>query len=692
MKKLLYILLFFPLQLWATDYYVSNAGDDGNAGTSSGQPWETLEKVRTYGWSPGFAAGDRILFHRGDTFRGYLVVYNSGSSGSPITFGAYGAGVKPKIIGAIDASSTSNWTNTATNIWRMTGLASPVSDAGNVIYNNEASCGVKRVEYSQLTSQGNWHYDSDNDYVYIYSTANPGTYYSHIEIGGVLSENIITAYGRSYVTFDNLDVRYSANNGIFLHNCSNINITHCEFSWIGGMYYGLDPAGYRMGNGIQIWNNANDFQIYGNYVHDTYDTGISPQGEGAYTQANLNIHHNLFNRCYWTYEVFMSGSRTLTNVDFNNNTCLNSGSGWSVNQRPDAYNARHVRTWGEDGTLTGNDIKNNIFAYATITAIAHYYECPFIMDYNLYYVNTVGYIYSSTYTTLAQWQSATSQESHSLSANPLFNSDFTLQESSPAVGAGTNLGYSTDYNGDPIVGTPDMGAFEYQGEEYVEQLINLVIEGHSFVAPGSYGATIIPSVVDYSSLHNVGMGGSEIEDVESRAATVDGYLVSESSTLQNVLCLWIGVNDLSYIVGEGATHYALLKSYVEDRVAAGWDVFAFTITPSDAYGRGAQFEIERNVFNNLMRNDLDAIAGVHVLNTDAVPQLVDIDNTYYWPAEPGGGALHPSAAAVTLAAGLFSAAVESFWGGEEPVPVGDTGIVVSGGKFVVISGKLVKKQ
>jgi hypothetical protein len=231
----------------------------------------------------------------------------------------------------------------------MTGLASPVSDAGNVIYNNEASCGVKRVEYSQLTSQGNWHYDSDNDYVYIYSTANPGTYYSHIEIGGVLSENIITAYGRSYVTFDNLDVRYSANNGIFLHNCSNINITHCEFSWIGGMYYGLDPAGYRMGNGIQIWNNANDFQIYGNYVHDTYDTGISPQGEGAYTQSNINIHHNLFNRCYWTYEVFMSGSRTLTNVDFNNNTCLNSGSGWSVNQRPDAYNARHVRTWGRTG-------------------------------------------------------------------------------------------------------------------------------------------------------------------------------------------------------------------------------------------------------------------------------------------------------------------------------------------------------
>ena len=50
--------------------------------------------------------------------------------------------------------------------------------------------------------------------------------------------------------------------------------------------------------------------------------------------------------------------------------------------------------------------------------------------------------------------------------NPLFVSpstgDFHLQPTSPAIDAGTNVGLTSDFAGNPIVGNPDIGAYEYQ--------------------------------------------------------------------------------------------------------------------------------------------------------------------------------------------------------------------------------------
>lgn len=79
-----------------TTYYVSNAGSDAAAGTSPAAAWETISKVN----GETFSAGDSILFNRDDVWRETLVPPSSGSSGSPITFGAYGSGSKPRITGA----------------------------------------------------------------------------------------------------------------------------------------------------------------------------------------------------------------------------------------------------------------------------------------------------------------------------------------------------------------------------------------------------------------------------------------------------------------------------------------------------------------------------------------------------------------------------------------------------------------
>lgn len=78
-------------------YYISSTeGNDLNTGLSSSQPWKSMDKVNSLAPSPG----DQMLFKRGDSWNGTLTINSSGTSGSPITYGAYGTGEKPVIYGS----------------------------------------------------------------------------------------------------------------------------------------------------------------------------------------------------------------------------------------------------------------------------------------------------------------------------------------------------------------------------------------------------------------------------------------------------------------------------------------------------------------------------------------------------------------------------------------------------------------
>lgn len=97
MKKVL-ILIFL---IWAniasaTDYYVSNTGNNSNAGTI-GSPWQTISKVQTVLNNGTIVAGDRIFFKKGDTFTGSMSITggNNGTLGNEITISSYGTGARP---------------------------------------------------------------------------------------------------------------------------------------------------------------------------------------------------------------------------------------------------------------------------------------------------------------------------------------------------------------------------------------------------------------------------------------------------------------------------------------------------------------------------------------------------------------------------------------------------------------------
>jgi hypothetical protein len=83
---LLTVLCLSPLAHAATYYVDCNAGNDGNAGTSSSAAWKTLTPVN----AKVFAPGDSLLLIMGCTWTGTLQPGGSGANGNTITINEYG--------------------------------------------------------------------------------------------------------------------------------------------------------------------------------------------------------------------------------------------------------------------------------------------------------------------------------------------------------------------------------------------------------------------------------------------------------------------------------------------------------------------------------------------------------------------------------------------------------------------------
>lgn len=120
-SKCLALILFVGLtseaaMARATTFYLSATGNDGNSGTSEASPWRSIDKLNAS--SASIHAGDSILFNRGDTFYGGIVVSVSGTAGSPITYGAYGSTALPLPI-ITGLSEVSAWSADGTNIYAV---------------------------------------------------------------------------------------------------------------------------------------------------------------------------------------------------------------------------------------------------------------------------------------------------------------------------------------------------------------------------------------------------------------------------------------------------------------------------------------------------------------------------------------------------------------------------------------------
>lgn len=488
------------------NYYVKNGGNDSADGLSDANAWATISKVNGF----SFSTGSCVYFKRGDTWREFphlIIDWNGTSASSPAIIGAYGTGDKPIFDCSIDMGSSGSWADQGSNHWRWTG-AWYNTDIGNLVFGDDTSFGVKKATTAECTMQGHFcaHYtgtiaDSSCDYLEMYSTSNPGTYYSgKIRgcIGSVANSQRAGIYcnGRSHVVIQDIDVRYHGLMGVHaVFPVVDVIIERCDIYMIGGGYISYAGSYARAGNGIQIWQGGTDIQVRYNVLDQCYDSGLTTQGGDA-TYVRHWFHHNVITRTNNHIEMWVEtgGTGPVTNWIIANNVCWDAGKEWAHAQRPDpGFGPKNInlRRFGYlTRAVSDCYCVNNVLGPLTDTpgtgapkhlqlGVFDEYIEGWVIDNNCYYPdynyvsgNDPTTVYQGSegplYQTLDEWKAWTAAHSpskpmdvHSFSSDPLFvnptTSDFALQVGSPCLNTGTFI------SGINTANPPNIGVYEEDG-------------------------------------------------------------------------------------------------------------------------------------------------------------------------------------------------------------------------------------
>ena len=116
----------------------------GNDGLTKENPLHSIDKIK-------LNAGDTVLFKRGTVIRTPLFL-QSGESGKPITYGAYGEGANPVVNTSVQACDSEQWQEEYPNIWRFTGELP--SEICNIVFDDGICFGNLRWEMESLKKQG----------------------------------------------------------------------------------------------------------------------------------------------------------------------------------------------------------------------------------------------------------------------------------------------------------------------------------------------------------------------------------------------------------------------------------------------------------------------------------------------------------------------------------------------------------
>lgn len=295
-------------------YYVdARAGKDGNSGTSEAQAWQGLGFVSSRNLKPG----DRILFKRGEVWKGSLEIYRSGAPGKQISFDAYGTGAKPVLsgVGEVEGWNTeSNWIQEG-NCWHMAFKPGAAHMYRLFIDNREKQRAKSKGALGDVTC---WYWE--NNRLYVYTKVNPAAAFSTMEYAGGVAYSVYSC-NANYITLTNLDVRGGCD-AIHLSNCDHWIIESCSIGWYAGemgikaypskkgasdyvevrncvidsgkrhinSWYNEDPC-----EGI-ILQHANYWKIHHNVIKDWCHAGVGLSGAEGPTNFN-EIYNN-----YITFE------------------------------------------------------------------------------------------------------------------------------------------------------------------------------------------------------------------------------------------------------------------------------------------------------------------------------------------------------------------------------------------------------
>lgn len=234
---------------------------------------------------------------------------------------------------------------------------------------------------------------------------------------------------------------------------------------------------------IDYWPYALIAESYCEYVHFHHNYVKYFAWGASYSSNhiginNCNVYSNVFESCgftdsYWSFilTVWATGSDVtgesdvvVENVNVYNNSVLRSLSKGSI-----------ILANG-DGTVSNGitryiNLKNNIFS-TDVTDVGYGWayivnETERMTDITIYNNVIYGNVNSNDPSYYgSSVEPSNYDEQNTTKSDPLFVGgspySFNIQPTSPAINAGIDVGLTTDYAGNTIVGLPDIGAYEYQ--------------------------------------------------------------------------------------------------------------------------------------------------------------------------------------------------------------------------------------
>ena len=350
----------------STYYIDSLIGSPENDGFSETSPLDTHKNI-------ALSAGDTVLFRRGTSYRGGI--FHKGLDGAPVTFGAYGSGEAPKFYGSLNRSEPYLWQKTeCENVWK---LAIPLSDEPcNVIFDFGDHCGILSWKKDGLDAQGKWWSDAigkrlsetpfDRAEFYLYSTENPGTYYSDIEIA-LYGDRAMLSADKNTV-FEGLDVLCAGVHGYASTRPENVKISDCRFEFIGGCVWDLDKR-IRFGNGVELWDGGKNVTVEDCSFYNIFDSCFTTQGSTDMTpHENVRCAGNTMNK--YGMAAFELRDKIGKNIVFELNVCEGAGRGFAMQgEKPPRMSeiypepiGHHVFVWRAVPTDGGHvEVRRNVF-------------------------------------------------------------------------------------------------------------------------------------------------------------------------------------------------------------------------------------------------------------------------------------------------------------------------------------------
>tara|TARA_B110000116_G_scaffold21314_1_gene16662 strand:+ start:152 stop:1897 length:1746 start_codon:yes stop_codon:yes gene_type:complete len=235
-----------------TTYYISfSSGDDSKDGKSEANAFKNLGKIN----SITFAAGDKIKFKTGDTWKGYFKLRGSGNASSPIIIESYGTANKPIIDG--NGYQASLFLENVEYI-----------EVNNMEFKNEAS--HKKSDNSVKLMSGSSRTGQDERFGILALRFGAGKNINHLKVSNVKISNIYPTPSEQSYNHQGFGMRFESYNEAELNYYDGITIDNVDISLTG--HYGIHIVNRMSGAQADFYHR--NISITNSNFYDTGGSGI----------------------------------------------------------------------------------------------------------------------------------------------------------------------------------------------------------------------------------------------------------------------------------------------------------------------------------------------------------------------------------------------------------------------------------